>query len=219
MLEHSRALLILCIHHAAGKSSLFRVLGGLWPLAGGRILKPGGRGSDGLSHDIFYVPQRPYVNTGTLQVPTEAGMFRMSCNCTCMSCMVILGCSGRRLACVATDRTLALASPKRRSCRLLCLWPASEYPIPVYSNTGRDVEACHVQEQLIYPKPAGGSDVGVAELTELLAAVDLDYLLDRHGMHATIDWGAVLSLGVCFNLSSTSTLDPPQHSRLSFRHV
>ena len=44
------------------------MLGGLWPLAGGRILKPGGGGgSDGLSHDIFYVPQRPYVNTGTLQ--------------------------------------------------------------------------------------------------------------------------------------------------------
>ena len=44
------------------------MLGGLWPLAGGRILKPGGGSdSDGLSHDIFYVPQRPYVNTGTLQ--------------------------------------------------------------------------------------------------------------------------------------------------------
>ena len=61
-----------------------------------------------------------------------------------------------------------------------------------------------MQEQLIYPKAAGGSDVGVAELTELLAAVDLDYLLDRHGMHATVDWGAILSLGACFR----SAVDP-----------
>ena len=46
-----------------------RVLGGLWPLTRGRVLKPGGAGdSDGLSHDIFYVPQRPYVTLGTLQV-------------------------------------------------------------------------------------------------------------------------------------------------------
>ena len=53
-----------------------------------------------------------------------------------------------------------------------------------------------VQEQLIYPTPAGGSDMSEAELMELLHAVDLEYLLHRHGMHATVDWGAALSLGV-----------------------
>lgn len=45
-----------------------RVLGGLWPLADGRIFKPGGGGGDGgLAQDIFYVPQRPYVTVGSLR--------------------------------------------------------------------------------------------------------------------------------------------------------
>lgn len=34
-----------------------------------------------------------------------------------------------------------------------------------------------------------------AELRELLATVDLQYLADREGLNTEVDWGEVLSLG------------------------
>lgn len=49
--------------NGSGKSSLFRVLGGLWPAESGVVRKPAAA-EDGLSNDIFYVPQRPYVTKG-----------------------------------------------------------------------------------------------------------------------------------------------------------
>ena len=60
--------LLLTGHNGAGKSSIFRCLGGLWEAKSGTITKPGCLLSEGLHETggVYYLPQKPYNVTGTL---------------------------------------------------------------------------------------------------------------------------------------------------------
>eukprot|EP00924_Labyrinthula_sp_SR-Ha-C_P003233 snap_masked-scaffold_15-processed-gene-3.11-mRNA-1 protein AED:0.06 eAED:0.06 QI:0/0/0/0.5/1/1/2/0/1430 len=58
--------LVLTGVNGSGKSSLFRIIGGLWRAPKGRIYRPCSVGNKCTINDVFLVPQRPYSVTGSL---------------------------------------------------------------------------------------------------------------------------------------------------------
>lgn len=162
------------------------MLGGLWPLTQGRIYKPGGGSGDaegGLSHDIFYVPQRPYVtqvglvSTGMRRQPSHkifsSNVFHRGQTDGCP----LLQCSG----------------PAPTQLLPACLFPSD----PLQGS---------LQEQLIYPLPATAERrIPDDQLRQLLRTVDLEHLLDRWvGQVARAAWLAPALQCSCCSTSAIS---------------
>jgi ATP-binding cassette subfamily D (ALD) long-chain fatty acid import protein len=60
---HTGEHLLINGPNGAGKTSVARIIGGLWPAYRGLVSRPRSSGQDG----IMFLPQRPYLSTGTLR--------------------------------------------------------------------------------------------------------------------------------------------------------
>ena len=57
--------LLISGSNGVGKSSISRIVGGLWPVYRGLVSRPRNNGLDGI--EIMFIPQRPYLSIGTLR--------------------------------------------------------------------------------------------------------------------------------------------------------
>ncbi|GAB1861938.1 ATP-binding cassette sub-family D member 1 [Camponotus japonicus] len=68
--------------NGCGKSSLFRIISGLWPVYDGTLIRPNERNSEHSRPALFYIPQKPYMTVGCLREQIIYPAHSSSGNCS-----------------------------------------------------------------------------------------------------------------------------------------
>ena len=141
-------------HNGAGKSSIFRCMGGLWNIPHGTITKPGGASSSGLHQSIFYL----------VSAPIQHGLMTV--------CIALVLRHSDRVSRNITTHNQSATIPRVTYSWLPCLCAQPQKPYNVLGT---------LADQMTYPDEHAG-ELSREALFEVLEQVDLTYLLDRDGV-------------------------------------
>lgn len=150
--------------NGCGKSSLFRVLSGLWPLVAGRLTKPRSL------HALFYLPQQPYLFSGSLR---------------------------EQLIYPHTLAEFKLRFGKKKQTRSTSFFDGEEFDERSQNNKASRNHSNNSPHQLNGDDDDLDLSEGDAFLFKLLNDVRLSYLTSRwgEGLDSVAIWGEILSGG------------------------